>query len=382
MHILIAPNAFKGSLGADEAAEAIARGLERSRLRCTCRYHPIADGGDGTAAILVRHFGGGMVTVPVHDPLGRPVPARLGCIRDHHAVVVELAEASGLKLLSEEERDPLRANTVGTGEMIRGALDRGAGEIILAVGGSATVDGGTGILRALGARFLNAAGRVLPDSPVALTELETVDLTRLDSRARTRAFTVLCDVANPLLGERGAARVFGPQKGAKAGDVEKLEAAMTRWSEVLREQFGVDVAAIPGGGAAGGVAAGLHAVLNAKLVSGMDYVLDLTGFDAALADADILITGEGSVDDQTLGGKAPFGAARRAHRKGVPVIALAGRVPLEPSDALRAAFDVVLAINTGPGSTNEALKSAVPNLERVALQVGNLLAFAPKNQIQ
>jgi len=382
MRILIAPNAFKNSLSAEEAALAIERGLKASAFAGTVGCFPIADGGDGTGELIVRHRRGSMITVPARDPLGRMGLAELGLIdggaveaNDGGAIgVIEMANASGLRLLRKEELNPLRASSFGTGEMIRHALDRGVGTILLGVGGSATVDGGCGILEALGVRFLDRSGSVLDGLPDRLAELATVDLSGLDMRLSECAIVVLCDVNNTLLGPDGAAAVFGPQKGASAGEVLRLEAGLARLAEVALQQLGIDMAGVERGGAAGGTAAGLYAFLHARLVNGIDEFLSITDFDKALEGCDLLITGEGSIDEQTLNGKGPYGVAVRAKARGIPVIGLAGKVPAESNEALGHYFDVLLAIGNGPMSLEEAMRDTAVNLERTARAIGNLLA--------
>ena len=377
MHVLVAPNAFKGSLSASVAAEAIVRGLRRAAPRFKCILFPVGDGGDGTGALLIERLGARVVTTKVKDALGRVVTASFGVMERESAAIIELAEASGLRRLRPDEWNPLRATTFGTGELMRAALDEGIQRMVLAVGGSATVDGGTGILQALGARFLNAAGQELRNLPENLGELASIDLSRMDDRIGKCELTVLCDVDNPLLGERGAARVFGPQKGAKPVVVEKLEAALSQLSKVVHQQTGIDVAAIPGGGAAGGVAAGLHGILRAQLVKGIDYFLDVTVFDQALANCDVVITGEGRLDGQTLQGKAPMGVAVRAKRRDIPVIALAGSVDPTAELKLRRFFDELQVVTPSGQDLAKALREAEPNLERAARELGAKIARKP-----
>jgi glycerate kinase len=294
------------------------------------------------------------------------------------AAVIELAAASGLRLLRPDEFDPLHSSSFGTGELIKFALDRGVSEIVLAIGGSATVDGAAGILQALGVRFLNAGGNALTNLPEALVDLDYVDVSGLDGRILKCSLIVLCDVDNLLLGAQGAARVFGPQKGATPEAVSKLEVALAKLSEVFLRQTGKDMSRTKCGGAAGGVAASLQAFLNAKLVSGIEYFLDATGFDAALHKADLVITGEGSIDDQTLHGKGPVGVAARAKAKNIPVVGLAGAVPLKPNSLLRQYFDVLLPIGAGVVEVEVALGQTALNLERTAFELGNLLALDSK----
>ena len=262
MHILIAPNAFKNSLSAAAAAGAIRRGLEESRLQGTCTRFPIADGGDGTAELLIERLHGTTIEATVEDPLGRPVDATFGQLPDGTAVI-EMASASGLRRLRAEDRNRLRTSSAGTGQLIRAAASGGAVQILLAVGGSATVDGGAGILHALGVRFLDESGNDLIPTPDQLLRLRRIDPSGCDLRV---PLTILCDVNNPLLGPNGAAAVFGPQKERPPSDVSQLEAALTHFRNIVQSATHIDIATIKHGGAAGGTAAGLHALLNAQLV--------------------------------------------------------------------------------------------------------------------
>ncbi len=375
MHILIAPNAFKNSLTAKKAAMAIAEGLMRSRLACTCECFPIADGGDGTGELIIEKLNGTIIGAAVTDPLGRKCNTSFGWIVKEKIAVIEMAAASGLRLLKQEELNPLKASSIGTGEMIRQALDQGARKIILGVGGSATVDGGVGMLKALGVRFFDAAGQELTGMPESLVRLKRIDLAGLDARIGHCELRILCDVDNYLLGTLGAAAVFGPQKGAGAGDVIKLEAALQQLSNVVLQQYGKDMSTIKHGGAAGGTAAGLFALLNAKLCNGAEEFLTLTGFEEQLTRADLVITGEGSLDVQTLQGKGPFAVALWAKKKLISVIGFAGSVPLQTNNALSQYFDVLMAIGDRPSDLFTALVNTEDNLIRISEQVGNLLAL-------
>jgi glycerate kinase len=375
MHILIAPNAFKNSLDAASVAEAIAEGLEKSRLRCETTCFPVGDGGDGTAQLITARYHGDKIPVDVHDPMGKKIQAYFGLIDKGKTAVIEMADASGLRLVQTESRDPLHASSFGTGELLSAALDKGVKKILLGIGGSATVDGGCGILQALGARFLGPDGKVLQQLPEGLAGLDAIDLSLLDKRVLEVELVVLCDVDNKLLGENGAAHVFGPQKGATHSAVAKLESGLSRLREVVFRQTKNDMDKIKHGGAAGGTAAGLHVLLNATLVNGTDYFLEMTGFDLALQNTDLLITGEGSIDRQTLLGKAPFGVAMRAKKRRVPVIGIAGKIPLHNDPELLEYFDVLLPIGNESSRLEPALKNTRANLVRTAFQVGNMLAL-------
>jgi glycerate kinase len=376
MHILIAPNAFKNSFNASEVAKAIGEGLCESKLNCTLEYFPIGDGGDGTAGLIIQKHNGITINVEVGDALGRNINALFGLIDNGNTAVIELADASGIRLLQSRELDPLHATTYGTGELIQRALDKGVSKIALGIGGSATVDGGTGILQALGVRFLNNENEVLTGLPGSLVHLAAIDLSGLDKRILNCEMIILCDVENKLLGEAGAAKIFGPQKGASADVVQKLEAALTKFRDITLCETGKDMATIRHGGAAGGVAAGLSVFCNAKPVNGIDYFLKITAFDDALQKADLVITGEGSIDGQTLQGKGPYGVAVRAKEKNIPVMGIAGKIPLITDARLQKYFDVLLSINNEPLEITQAIKNTKDNLVRTGKTVGDLLAIS------
>lgn len=373
-HILIAPNTFKNSLDAEAVALAIQKGFMQSRLDCTCTCFPVGDGGDGTAGLIMRTCPGSMVNSMVHDPLGRMIHTSFGLIDNDTTAVIEMADASGLRLLRAEELNPLLATSAGTGEQMKVALDRGVRRIIVGMGGSATVDGGTGILQALGIRFLDADGAGISGLPGNLGHLARVDLSGLDPRILQTEVIVLCDVDNQLLGEKGAAAMFGPQKGASLNDVWQLDAALGRLAAVAQQQTGKDITTIQYGGTAGGAAAGVYAFLSAKLVNGIEYFLQLTGFGALLEKADLVVTGEGSIDEQTLQGKGPFGVARLAKERGKPVIGLAGKVPVTNNTALDQYFDALVPIGHQALDLPAALAATEANLIRTATMIGNMLA--------
>jgi glycerate kinase len=373
MHILIAPNAFKNSLEASQVAKAIQQGLELSKLKCTTECFPIADGGDGTGSLIIEKCDGKIIWKQVHDPLGRKIRASYGLIDNGKTAVIEMADASGLRLLNKDELNPLKTSSYGTGQLIRFALDRGARRIIIAMGGSATVDGGCGILSALGVVFLDARGERLIVTPEFLASMAKIDTSELDPRIFDSEVVILCDVDNQLLGEQGAASVFGPQKGASPDDVQLLEAFLKNFAAISTAQSGINMADIKHGGAAGGAATGLHTWLNAKLVNGIDYFLSLTNFDEALKRSDLVITGEGSIDRQTLQGKGPYGVALRAKDNNIPVIGLAGKVPLEQDDKLQKYFDVLLSINNEPVDIAIAMENTGKNLIRTSIAMADLI---------
>lgn len=378
MHILIAPNAFKNSATATEATEAIQKGLQNSRLDCTTECFPIADGGDGTVELIIKKCHGNLVNVTVNDPLGRPIIANFGLIEDGKTAVVEMASASGLRLLDAAELDPMQTSSFGTGQIIKFALDSGVTKIILAMGGSATVDGGCGILNALGVNFLDADGNVLKPNPQELQRMASVDTSRLNSRIATCEIVVVCDVDNKLLGENGAAAIFGPQKGAGPEQVKLLDNFLSTFAAVTIHHTGINITDIKYGGAAGGATSGIHAYLNARLVNGIEYFLQLTGFDLSLQKADVVITGEGSIDMQTLQGKGPFGVAALAKAYNLPVIGVAGKVPLDDDKKLRKYFDVLIAIGNGPADMPTAIQHTHANLLRIGTEIGQMLAISHK----
>jgi glycerate 2-kinase len=374
MNILISPNAFKGSLDAAFAAEAIERGLEKSLLKCKTKCFPIADGGDGTAEIITNVLKGKFVKQKVKDPLGREISAQFGVITgDNPAAVIDIATASGIRLLSKGELNPLKATTFGTGQLISKALDLGITKIILGVGGSATVDGGAGILQALGAQFIDENGKLVNPQPKNFTKIRDINLDQLEERLSNIEIIVLCDVKNPLLGRNGAASVFAPQKGAGMEEVQLLETALSHFNNLILEKKGKNLSQLEYGGAAGGTSAGLYAFADGKLVSGIDYFLELTSFEKELYGTDLLITGEGSIDNQTLEGKGPAGVARMAKARGISVVGIAGKIPLHIDSKLRDSFDCLFSIQNDCSDLGESIPNTAINLERTSEQIGNLI---------
>lgn len=374
MNILIAPGAFKHSLSAAHAADTIAQGLERSGLDAHLRRRPIADGGNGTLDAFLA-AGGERVPLVVHDPLLRPVDAAFGLLDEGQTAVVEMALASGIELLSQAVRDPLQTSTYGTGEMLQAALERGVKRVIIGMGGSATVDGGAGCLQALGVRLLDEQGEAVGQGGSALKDIARIDASGLDPRWQDVEIVIASDVDNPLLGERGAAAIFGPQKGATPEAVQTLEANLSHFFALIADQHGVDVREMPGSGAAGGLAAGLLAFLGGRIQSGIDLLLAHDDFDALLRETDLVITGEGHMDAQTIAGKGPLGIARLARERGVPTVALVGGLGVDDAVLHEAGFQAILPIITHPMELQEALLHAETLLERAALRLGYLLAL-------
>ena len=376
MHIIIAPNSFKNSLNALEAGKVIQKGLGLSKLNASYEVLPIADGGDYTLEILVDYFKGKYIDMEVEDPLGRQIKASYGLIKNGKVAVIEYTKASGIHLLNEDELNPLKASSYGTGKLISDALDKNVEEIWLGVGGSATVEAGIGILEALGIKLLNKEGYTISRGARGLYELETIDTSKVNKKALNIRLKVLCDVDNYLLGEQGAAKIFGPQKGADEKMVIELENLLTKFRNITQKTIQEDMADIKHGGASGGIPATLKVYLNAKLVNGIDFILDQMNFNKSLHKADLLITAEGKIDNQTLGGKGPAGVALKAKEKNIPVIALGGKIPDKiEQDNL---FDAVFSILPGPVSLATALENTRNDLERTACQLGNLLSLSMK----
>ena len=370
--ILIAPDAFKGSLSAPQAARAIASGLKRALPQAATRELPLADGGEGSAETLRAALGGDHVEVEAQDPLGRSVRARYVLLDGGRVAAIEVAQASGLTRLTPDERDPLRASSYGTGELLSHALDQGAREVWVGLGGSATVDGGLGLACALGARAVDDKGQSVPPNGRGLVDLDGLDLRGLDPRLQHVQVVALCDVDNTLCGPQGA-RLFMAQKGADAALSAQLDGALARWAQVLLACTGRDGAALQGAGAAGGLGAGLAALLGAELVSGAQFILEHSGFERALVGTHLVVTGEGRVDLQTARGKLVATVARYAKQHGVPVVVFCG----SKGDHLQALYDMgvdaVFPIIQHPCDEDQALERAAAWLEEGAYSLGKVL---------
>lgn len=376
MHILIAPNAFKNSLNAREVAMAVQKGLGRSKLSCTTECFPVGDGGDGTAQLITEKFNGQRIGIKLRDPLGRKITASFGLIDEGKTAVIEMADASGIRLLEAKELNPAQATSLGTGDMMLAALDKGVSKIIVGVGGSATVDGGVGMLAALGVKFLDSGGFALNPVPAELSRLAAIDMSGIDQRIYGCNIVVLCDVNNYLLGTEGSVAVFGPQKGVKASEVRELDKILLNISNLASVVTGKQMDQVKHGGAAGGIAAALYAFCNAELVSGAEYFLNLTSFDTSLDHCNLVITGEGSLDEQTLQGKAPFAVSVKAKKLSIPVIGIAGRVPLESDKLLGKYFDVLQSIGHEPSDLSSAIGKTEANLIRTGILIGNLISIS------
>ncbi|MBX7224025.1 MAG: glycerate kinase [Blastocatellia bacterium] len=324
--VLVAPNAFKGTLTSSQAAYAIQRGIRQIFPHWATILFPMADGGSGSIDALVTVHGGTVHGVRASNPLGKKIMVRWGLLADGKTGVVEMAEASGLKHLSPATRNPLKTSSFGTGEILRHVARQGVQEILLCMGDTATVDGGAGLLQALGARLSTASGKPIAPGNTGLAELEQIDLSRLEPALAQVKLTIACDVTNPLLGPTGAAAVFGPQKGARPEEVPLLERNLARLESCVQRCFGKSITTQPGSGAAGGAGGTLAVLLGAHIVSGGSLFTNHPKFQEALAQADFVITGEGCLDEQTLGGKGPFAVAQAARQHHLPVCAFAGHL--------------------------------------------------------
>ncbi|MBN1760802.1 MAG: glycerate kinase [Chitinispirillaceae bacterium] len=369
MNILLAPDSFKGSLSAVNALKAMRTGIQRVSKNITTIDLPLADGGEGFVDVLVTPCKGKVLRKQVTGPLGKPVTARFGLIDNGNTAVIEMAEAAGLPLVNVRQRDPLRATTYGVGELILAAVKNGCSTIIIGAGGSATVDGGVGLLQALGVEFFDTNGKPVGRGGKELLKICSMNIEALD-RFTDISFVVAADVTNPLCGRTGAARVYGPQKGADPETVNLLDTGLRHFARVIRQCYKKDTLTIPGGGAAGGMAAGLHAFLNADIVSGVDMVLGKSGFEEKLKGCDLVITGEGRTDIQTRNGKAPLGVARRARNQGIPVVCISGSLGRNIDKLYNEGFSAFFSLCSGPIDESAALADA-PRL--LAQAAGNVV---------
>lgn len=375
MKIVVAPDSFKGSIAARDLCAALRKGILAAMPDAQVIELPLADGGEGTMENMVYATGGTVCEVQASDPLGRPINAAYGVLGDNETVVIEMAQASGLPLLLAVERNPWITTSFGTGQLLQHALDAGYRRFIIGLGGSATNDGGVGMLQAVGVRFYDQEGRLLPDGAGggALAELGSLDRSRLDDRLKESTITIASDVAIPLCGPSGASAVFGPQKGATPGMVSQLDQALRRYGDVIFAELGVDVRDRPGSGAAGGMGAALMAFLEAESKSGIELVMETIGFAKKAGDADLIVTGEGRLDVQTLSGKVIAGVCAQASKLQVPTIALCGGMELTSSQmdvlGLAAAFTIV----PKPCDLDEAMAHAAQWASERAEQIMRLL---------
>ncbi|MGD2033670.1 MAG: glycerate kinase [Bacteroidales bacterium] len=366
MNILVAPDSFKNSLSALEVARSVRRGLLQEMPDAEIRLLPVADGGEGTVDSLIDATGGKAFIKEVSGPLGRPVKARFGILGDGKTAIIEMAAASGLELLTDEERNPWITTTYGTGQLIIAALDENCRKIIIGVGGSATNDGGVGMGQALGINFLKKDGKSIGSGGGELADIHHIDESGIDQRIGNVEIQVACDVTNVLCGSGGASYIYGPQKGADPGMVKKLDDHLAHLGRLIREKYFVDVTNVPGAGAAGGLAAGLMAFAGAELKPGFQIVREVTRLDEQVKWADLVITGEGKIDSQTQYGKTPMGVAGVAGHHGKPVIAIAGTLGEGYEELYELGFGSILSILDKPLPLREALITAPRLIERCA----------------
>ncbi|NNB17178.1 glycerate kinase [Pseudomonas fragi] len=376
MKIVIAPDSFKDSLSAEKVADAIAAGLADVMPHAQLVKCPMADGGEGTVEAIVAAGNGQLRRNHVQGPLGAPVEAHWGWLPDSHTAIIEMAEASGLQLLKPEQRNACITSTFGTGELIRAALDAGARRVILAIGGSATNDAGAGALQALGLGLFDAQGNSLPRGGLALAHVARIELAGLDPRLAEVRFEIAADVNNPLCGEHGASAIFGPQKGASAEQVRLLDQALGHFADHCANVLPKDVRHEPGSGAAGGLGFAAKAFFGAQFRAGVEVVAELVGLAEAVKGADLVITGEGRFDAQTLRGKTPFGVASIARAEGVPVVVLAGTLGEGYQALYEHGINAAFAIASGPMTLQDACARAAPLLTDRARDIARLLILA------
>ncbi|KUO66328.1 MAG: glycerate kinase [Gracilibacter sp. BRH_c7a] len=372
MRVLVASDSYKGSLSSLKVGEAVLDGVKRVFPEALVRIIPIADGGEGTVQALIYSGGGEYLYRTVTAPLGDKIEAFMGMLPDKTAVI-EMAAASGLPLVPSDQRNPLIATTKGTGELIKYALDEGAQRILIGIGGSATNDGGAGMAQALGVKFLDAKGQELPPGGASLINLHYIDTSDLDKRLNKVKIDVICDVDNPLCGERGASAVYGPQKGATPEMVSFLDEALAHYAKIIAEQLGTSILDIPGAGAAGGLGGGLLAFTEAELKSGTEAVLNTIKFDEILSEYDIVITGEGKIDAQSAYGKVPMGVGIRAQKQGKPVVAIVGSIGEGAELLYEHGITAIVPITNKPMDLDEAVKDAYDLIVQAAERTFRLI---------
>lgn len=372
---VLAPDSFKESMTAKEVCVAMEEGLRKVYPEANYVHVPMSDGGEGTVQSLVDASNGTLLTKEVLGPLGQPVEAKFGILGDGFTGAIEMASASGIHLVTKETKNPLITTTFGTGQLILECLDRGMKQIIIGIGGSATNDGGTGMAEALGAKFLDRNGNVLPRGGGSLDQLATIDVSGLDKRLIDVRIIVACDVTNPLCGEHGASHVFGPQKGATPEMVAQLDQSLAHYADVVKTQLNKDVRDVPGAGAAGGLGAGLLIFTQATLQKGIEIVIDYTKLKDKLNDADFVFTGEGGIDFQTKFGKTPFGVAQAAKLSGKKVIAIAGYIGEGIETLYEAGFDAIFGIVPGASELEKLLAEGPQNVERTCENIARVLKW-------
>lgn len=355
MKIILAPDSFKGTLSAFKICELLETAAKSYFPNCTVVHVPMSDGGEGALEVIIPSLDGKFETVSVRNPLGKVINARYGTFGEDSAII-EMAAASGLPLIPEEQRDVLLSNTYGTGELIADALNRGCRNFHIAIGGSATNDGGIGCVRALGVKFHDKNGTLLDPVPQNLIHIADIDISGLHPAVREANFTVMCDVSNPLLGEKGAAYTFGPQKGASGDNLRELETGLAHYADVVKTKFGGTLHETPGAGAAGGLGFALIVFLNAKLQSGIDTILDILDFKNVLRDADFVITGEGRMDNQSAYGKVASGVGLAAKEQNIPCLAIVGSMGQDACDMFNYGISSIMTTVSAPMPVSEALE--------------------------
>lgn len=373
MKIILAPDSFKESMTAKEACEVIERGMKKIIPDLECISVPMADGGEGTTQSLVDATGGEFYTQRVLGPLGESVEARFGILGDGKTAILEMAAASGLELVPKEKRDATVTTTYGTGELIKAALDKKVETILIGIGGSATNDGGAGMIQALGGKLLDSCGKEIGFGGGQLSNLCKIDLSNLDKRLEKTKIIVACDVQNPLTGVSGASHIFGKQKGANEEQREVLDKNLKHYAEIIRKYVGKDVENIPGAGAAGGLGAGLMAFLSAELKKGIEIVIEYSKLEEKMQGADLVITGEGSIDAQTRFGKTPYGVAMTAKKYGIPVIALAGNVGKDIDVLYEYGFTAIFSILPRVESLEKAISNGKENLQYMSESIARMV---------
>jgi glycerate 2-kinase len=358
MNILIAPDKFKGTLTASEACDAIEAGLLSSAPNLAITKFPLADGGEGTLDILLRHHHGTRIEMEVSDPVFKKIKATYGLSADHKTAFIEMAQASGLALVQEKQRSILNSSTYGTGELIRDALDRGVKKIVLGIGGSATNDSALGAAQALGYRFLGAQKEIVTPVGQNLSLVQSIDSSNVHPRLKKVSIIAICDVTNPFYGATGAAYVYAPQKGATEKEIALLDKGLQHMAMVFQQQFKIDLQTVPGAGAGGGFAGGAKVLFNASLLSGIETLFDLTGFEQAVKKADVIITGEGKIDSQTLDGKLIAGIARLVRKHKKKLIGIVGQSEITDAQAKSLGFEIVYSLSSFAKSESKSKEDA------------------------
>lgn len=378
MRIVVAPDSYKGSMSAMDVASAMEQGILETFPDAQVIKVPIADGGEGTTDSLVNATGGRFMKNEVIGPLGTRVEACWGILGDGKTAVIEMAAASGLMLVTQEDRNPLITTTYGTGQLMKAALDKGIRKLIIGIGGSATNDGGSGMARALGVRFLDSKGNELPNGGAALKNLASIDLSLLDPRVDETEILVACDVDNPLCGSRGASAVYGPQKGATPEMVHQLDEALRHYASIAQSPKGKDILQSPGAGAAGGLGAGLMLFTPAVLKPGIQIILEVTDFEEKVKTADLVLTGEGRTDFQTAHGKAPVGVAEVANKHNVPTVCLSGGLGPGCDEVLEKGIAGLMSIVPYPMDLEECIESAREFVQRAAARLCRIISVGQR----